>query len=235
MPLTMQNHAISLPAASAHIMQRGLGLLALTFGVLLLMANPAHAQATNDLSLDLMLARFIKDIAKPMLTITYVGAYIFGAYLLVKGLLKCVKYSDEGSKGQQKFSGLWGNLLIGALLMALPSSMNSIAGTLYSDAGASFGETAMEYANQILRYDTVTDPDIQAKLNRTYWTIITFVQILGLISFVRGLSILRSVTDGNTQVTSMAGLTHVVAGAIAWNLGEFVQVIFNTVGFEMRI
>jgi hypothetical protein len=75
-----------------------------------------------------------------------------------------------------------------------------------------------------------SDDAIGKEMTNAYWVIITFVQMIGLISFVRGLNILRSVTDGNTQVTSMAAITHILAGAIAWNMGDFVQFVGNTVG-----
>lgn len=180
----------------------------------------------DPLSLDLMLAKFILDINEPMLRTIYVGCYIFGTYLLMKGMLKCVKYSDEGSRGQQKFSGIWGSLLIGAMMIAVPTVMSTMGHTLMGNRFDTY--LALSYDNI-----NIADVEVQAKMDRVYWTIITFVQMLGLISFTRGLSILRSVTDGNTQVTSMAGLTHVVAGAIAWNMSEFVNIIGNTVGFKL--
>lgn len=175
------------------------------------------------LSLDLMLAKFIVNINEPILRIVYTGCYIFGTYLLMKGLLKCVKYSDEGSRGQQKFSGIWGTLLFGAAIIAVPNVMSTVGNTMLMDS--SNIEPALSY--------TFGNSDVEQKVQRTYWVILTFVQMLGLISFTRGLSILRSVTDGNTQVTSMAGITHVLAGAIAWNLGEFTQMLSNTIGFNI--
>ncbi len=212
----------------------------LPLGVILLMAAvPAFAQTpdpttsgTSGLALDTMLANMVVNIAGPMCQLVYVGSYIFGIYLLIKALFKCIKYSDEGSKGQQKFSGIWGTFFIGALLIALPNAMNTIGNTLYGSGG--LGDAASA-ASSILNYQTITDTDVQKKITRTYWAIMVFVQIVGLISFTRGLSILRSVTDGNTQVTSMAGLTHVFAGAIAWNLGQFVEVIYKTVGYNSGI
>ncbi len=153
---------------------------------------------------------------------TYVGSYLFGAYLIARGLLKSIKYSDEGSRGQQKFGGIWGSFFAGAALMALPGFMDMISVSMLMTAND---------VEPALAYENLTNGEIQEKLTRTYWTILTFVQMLGLISFVRGLSILRSVTDGNTQVTSMAGITHVLAGGIAWNLGEFVNMLGETIGY----
>jgi len=200
--------------------------IALTsFVMILLAAMPAHAQATQPLGLDDMMANFIQNINGPVLSITYAGCYIFGVYLMVKGLFKCIKYSEEGSKGQQKFSGIWGTLLVASMLIALPTMVGTMSDSLTFQHYSST-QVALSYAGD-------GSPDgaaIAAKVKKTYWVMVTFIQMVGLISFVRGLSILRSVTDGNTQVTSMAGLTHVIGGAIAWNIGDFVQMVGTTVG-----
>jgi len=198
----------------------------LTFLLLLFAALPAHADTTSQpLGLDDMMANFIKNINKPIVDAVYAGCYTFGTYLFMKGFFKCIKYSDEGSKGQQKFSGIWGTFAVAGMLLALPSSVGDVSSSLTFEHYASGTQAALGYAG-----NSAVDPAVGAKMVRTYWMIITFVQMIGLISFVRGLSILRSVTDGNTQVTSMAGITHIVAGAIAWNLGDFVQMFGNTVG-----
>lgn len=213
------SRAIILPDPR-ELLLRSAEILLPLLALLILTAMPAHAQTS--LGLDVMMAKFIQNINEPMLRIVYDGSYIFGVYLLVKGLFKCIKYSDEGSKGQQKFSGIWGTFLFGACLIALPTMVGTMSESL----------SLTNYAGQqsALTYEPAGDPAVGEKLRNTYWTIITFVQMIGLISFTRGLSILRSVTDGNTQVTSMAGLTHVIAGAMAWNLGDFVQMVGNTVG-----
>jgi hypothetical protein len=150
------------------------------------------------------------------------GAFIFGVYLLVKALFKCIKYSDEGSKGQQKFSGIWGTLMVGSMLIALPGMMTTVGMSLFGndDGFASFNP--LNYANP-------TTADVNSHISAVIVTIQVLLQVVGLISFTRGLSILRSVTDGNTQVTSMAGLTHVIAGALAWNFHGFVDTISDTV------
>jgi len=206
------------------MLQQTLAFALPLLGMMILLAMPAHAQgAPTGLPLDEMMAHFISGISGPFMHMTYMCAYIFGTYLVAKGLLKSVKFADEGSRGQQKFSGIWGCLFVGATLLALPGSFDMISNTLLVHSSD---------ADPALTYATITNGDIQNRLDRTYWTVLVFMQMLGLISFVRGLSILRSVTDGNTQVTSMAGITHMLAGAMAWNLGEFVEMLGHTIGYN---
>lgn len=231
----MQPRILSLFDSLPRLLRQSMGMILPVAALMLLTAAHAHAATdptSSPLELDTMLANFIININGPILQITYVGCYTFGVYLLVKGLFKCIKYSDEGSKGQQKFSGIWGTLLVAALLISTPSMLATTANTMgLMNSGGK--QAALSYNACSADPSDPNCAQVQQKIQTTYWTIITFVQMLGLISFVRGLSILRSVTDGNTQVTSMAGLTHVFAGAIAWNLGDFVQMIGNTVQYSI--
>ena len=197
----------------------------MTFLAVIAYSSTAYADSTNPLALDDMLQNFVHSITLPMEAITYSGAYIFGVYLIMKALFKCVKYSDEGSKGQQKFSGIWGMLTFGSLLIALPNALDTAGSSLF---GAPInGFTALSYSNSSL------EGDASSHIGRVIITIQVLMQMIGLISLTRGLSILRSVTDGSTQVTTMAGLTHIIAGAIAWNFGGFVDIISHTINFNI--
>ena len=54
--------------------------------------------------------------------------------------------------------------------------------------------------------------------------------IVGLISFVRGIFIIRSVAEGSGQASIMAGVTHLVGGALAVNLGPLLAAVQWTLG-----
>jgi hypothetical protein len=53
---------------------------------------------------------------------------------------------------------------------------------------------------------------------------------VGLISFLRGIYIIREVADGNQQASMMAGLTHIIGGALAVNLGPLINAVEQTLG-----
>jgi len=61
-------------------------------------------------------------------------------------------------------------------------------------------------------------------------SVLKFVILIGLISFVRGLFIIRSVAEGNQQASMMAGVTHIVAGSVAVNLGPLINAVQTTLG-----
>ena len=66
--------------------------------------------------------------------------------------------------------------------------------------------------------------------------IVAFVAIIGWVSFIRGLFILRGVSEGSGQASMMAAVTHIIGGAIAVNLGGFIMAVQNTLGItDMNI
>ena len=216
----------TLPIASdlfARLMRRGANLLLPVAALMFITAAPAYAQTTPP-ALDDMMVLIIQSVAGPIMQITKTGAFIFGIYMVGQGLLKAIKYADDGSKSQ-KLGGVYGSILIGAMLCSLPGIVNQVGASLFANGAFTGQFTPLSYA--------MPDPAMLAHLNRVYTAILLFVQMIGLISFVRGLSILRQVTDGNTQVTSMAGITHILAGAIAWNLSGFIDVLSATLGVSL--
>jgi hypothetical protein len=62
--------------------------------------------------------------------------------------------------------------------------------------------------------------------------IIAFSIILGWISLARGLFIVRGVAEGNSQASMMAGITHLIGGVLAINLGSVINAVQETLGIE---
>jgi hypothetical protein len=62
--------------------------------------------------------------------------------------------------------------------------------------------------------------------------IIAFSVILGWISIVRGIFIVRGVGEGNSQASMMAAITHLIGGILAVNLGSVIMAVQKTLGIE---
>ena len=60
--------------------------------------------------------------------------------------------------------------------------------------------------------------------------ILKFLAIVGFVSFVRGIFIVRDVAEGNNQASIMAGMTHIIGGALAVNLGPLLTAVQTTLG-----
>ena len=58
----------------------------------------------------------------------------------------------------------------------------------------------------------------------------TFIMIVGIIAFIRGLFVLRAFAEGSQNATIMQALTFLFGGALAINLGDLVNVLGATVG-----
>ncbi len=198
--------------------------------VVMLSAQPAFAQ--TPLALDEMLAKFIANIQGPLLTLLNAGSYAVGALFVMKGLLKAIKFTDEGARGQQKSLGIASTLIIGAALLALPNTLNMMSDTLLGGSGnaSSNNFNALVYPDGT---DGSMTPEEKAKIENTTKAVLAFVQIIGLIGFVKGLALLRSATDGNTQASVAAALTHIIGGAMAWNMVHMVNIISETVGVHI--
>ena len=108
----------------------------------------------------------------------------------------------------------WHIFLSVRLLMALPGFLGQMANTLSFSGNAQFHQLAFNNAGM--------DAAAKLKANNAAKAVFAFVQLLGLIGLVRGINMLRTVADGGAQNASMpAAMTHIIAGALAWNIVPF--------------
>ena len=94
----------------------------------------------------------------------------------------------------------------------LDSQVETIATLQYGTGAGGLSGTALANAHTVIS------------------AIIKFVLVLGLISIMRGIFIVRSVAEGSGQASMMAGLTHILGGALAVNLGPLINVVQTTLG-----
>jgi len=59
-------------------------------------------------------------------------------------------------------------------------------------------------------------------------SVLQFMIVLGVVSFARGIFIVRGVAEGNGQASLMAGVTHLIGGALAVNLGPMMNAVQST-------
>ncbi|HEX2753172.1 MAG TPA: hypothetical protein VHP34_08775, partial [Alphaproteobacteria bacterium] len=57
-----------------------------------------------------------------------------------------------------------------------------------------------------------------------------FVMLVGYIAFIRGWFVLKAFADGQQGATVAQGLTFLIGGSLAINLGELVNALQETVG-----
>ena len=172
--------------------------------------------------LDAKLVALITDIWGPMQYILVGFGWIAGIILIMIGISRLLKTEQEGARGPMGIGTIMTFLVAGVLL-----SLNTILGAA---VGSLFGGGAQNFAE--LAYDTGMSGAASGQANAVIGAILAFVALLGWISFIRGFFIMRGVSEGNSQASMMAGVTHILGGAVAVNLGGFINAVQNTLGIS---
>ena len=172
--------------------------------------------------LDAMLVALMQDIFQPMQFIISGFAWLAGIVLIIIGISRLIKSEQEGPRGPLGFGTIMCFLVGGVLL-----SINSILG---SAVNSIFNIRALNFAQ--LAYTDGMDAAGVGHAEAVIGAIMAFVAIVGFISFVRGFFIIRQVSEGNSQASMMAAVTHIIGGAIAVNLGAMIEAVQETLGIE---
>lgn len=173
------------------------------------------------LGLDGMLVKFIADIWGPMHTVVIGFCYLAGIFLIMLGISRLLKSEQDGPRGPASLGTIM-TFLVGGALLSVDKMLGASLSSLF--------DTTTSSSNGVLVYQEGIGEAELGHAHAVIAAIISFVAILGIISFVRGLFILRGVSEGNSQASMMAAVTHIIGGAIAVNLGGFIMAVQNTLG-----
>ena len=175
--------------------------------------------ATN--SLDEAMGCFMLDIMGPAHVALNFFSYVAGAIFIMIGISRLIKSSQEGPRGPGGI-GTFGTFVIGGMLLS--------ATTILRAFSASFFDSTVTYTWASLQYTTgMTVAETQA-VHNVVSAVLQFLIVLGMISFVRGMFIMRDVAEGKGNASTMAGITHLVGGALAVNMGPLLNAIQQTLG-----
>ncbi len=181
----------------------------------------------SSLGLDGMLVKLIGDIWQPMHFIMIGFCYLAGIILIMMGIARLLKSEQDGPRGPASLGTIMTFLVAGALL--------SVDKMLGASLGSLFDSTTTS-SNGVLQYTSGIGAEELKHAHAVIAAIVAFVAIIGWVSFIRGLFILRGVSEGSGQASMMAAVTHIIGGAIAVNLGGFIMAVQNTLGItDMNI
>lgn len=182
--------------------------------------NTGFTGVAAALGLDRMMANFVTSIFGPLdIMINFFG-YVAGAVLIMIGISRLLKSSQEGARGPGGIGTIMTFIAGGALLSFSPM-ISAFTMSMFNSPTVT--RTALVYRAGL------TDPEVE-HIHAVISAMLKFVLILGLISFMRGIFIIRGVAEGNQQASMMAGVTHLVGGALAVNLGPFLNAVQTTLG-----
>jgi hypothetical protein len=176
--------------------------------------------ATSE-GLDGKLVALMRDVWEPMQYLMLGFCYLAGIIFIIIGVSRLLKTEQEGPKGPTGFGTIMMFLTGGILL-----SINNILGAAVNSVFQSGAEN-----NAALTYTEGLE-GVAGNANAVIGAVMAFIAILGWISFIRGFFIMKDVAHGNGNASAMAGITHIIGGAVAVNLGGLVKAVQATLGIE---
>jgi hypothetical protein len=171
--------------------------------------------------LDGMMVCFMSDILGPVHSVLNLFAYAAGFIFIMIGASRLVKSSQDGARGPGGIGTVM-TFVTGGALISANEMMRGMTGTIFGNP------LTLTYAE--LQYTTGMDPEELVHAHSVISAILKFMIMIGLISFVRGIFIIRGVAEGDSQSSLMAGITHMVGGALAVNLGALINAVQSTLG-----
>lgn len=171
--------------------------------------------------LDKMIVDVMQNVAGPMQNMLVAFSYLSGVALLLVGISRLTKRMEEGPKGPAGFGTIM-TFISAGMLFNYGASMGVFTSSLFGDS---------QLMTKITVDSSVISNSTDAgKVQYVLEGLEVFVMIVGYIAFLRGWFVLKSFADGQQGATLAQGLTFLFGGAVAINMGEFVNAITNTVG-----
>lgn len=194
----------------------------------------------NAYAVDLQTAlQNLSNIIVPLTALVLVASYIAGIVMIFSGLMHMKKLGNVGTQTSQpgEFGGPFLKIIIGGILIYLPTSTDVLMNSLFSTGTAIFSgggvASLSDYQSlgvgaTLLGY-TGSDA-LSAQWQSLANTLVLYIQFLGLLSFIKGWFIMSHAGGQGAQQGSFGkGLTHIIGGIIAINFTGVVTLIGNTI------
>jgi len=166
-------------------------------------------------SFDTVMTNIGNSIA-PFWSMVTGGAYLFGFALFMRGMFMLKIYGEMRTmmSGQSNLKGALIYLFVGTVLIFSQTIYSSLLLTTFNAT-----------ATSPLQYESGTAMSYNA-----YISLLRFVQLIGLISFIRGWILLTHASNPGQQNTFGKALTHIIGGLLAINIQGTIDVLKGTVG-----
>lgn len=185
-------------------------------------ATGRNAAAVGE-EVDGMIYNFIVDIHGPMMTLITAFAYVSAIIFLIIGINKLVKMSSEGFKGVPPMSVI-GNFVVAGALFAFGDMAGSFSSSLFGDASVK--------TYSVISSDVLSNAEDAERIATVIDAVMAFVALVGFIAFIRGWFVLRDVSEGGGKANLSQAIVFLIAGTIAINLGEFINIVQQTIGVD---
>jgi hypothetical protein len=173
--------------------------------------------------LDDMMRNFIQDSYVPMQYLIQFFCVAAGAMLMMLAVHRFTKTAQEGPRGPTGLGTIATFVLAGALFSIAPS-IGTFTETLFGD------RTSRTIVSFMALDDSLGAASANAENVLT--SVLAFLIIVGILSIIKGFFVMRDVAEGSQNATMLSGLSHVIAGAILVNFGQFANIVQNTLGIS---
>jgi hypothetical protein len=183
-------------------------------------ANSGFNGQASGTGLDQMIIALMQNVFVPLQWAFGAFGYIAGLALVIIGISRLLKTEQQGPQGPTGIGTVMTFIVAGCLF-----SINSIIGYFTTTM---FGDPTID-TNGVLQYTA----GLGAAANHVHAVIsgiVAFSIVIGWVSLIRGFFILRGVSEGNSQASMMAAITHLIGGVLAINLGSVIMAVQDTLG-----
>lgn len=153
-----------------------------------------------------------------LMNIVKIGAMAAGIFLILRAIL----WLPQMEQGRVEPGKIAWTLTSGAVLWSLLPMIDMVMHTQ--------GQTSQTTNLLTAHYNATSG----GGFNATIAAVLTFIQLIGFIAFVRGTLILKAIGD-NKDGTMGRALTHILGGAAAMNIGWTVKMLATTIGSQAEI
>ncbi len=175
----------------------------------------------DPLGLDGVMTTFMLDVMGPLHVVLNFFAFCAGIIFTMIGISRLIKSAQDGTRGPGGFGTIM-TFATGAALLSYNQLITAVTTSFFTNP------LSLTYAT--MQYTTGMNAAETDAAHNVITAIVRFVLIVGLFSFVRGIFIIRSAAEGNQQSSIMAGLTHIVAGVLAVNVGPLLNAVQESLG-----
>lgn len=187
------------------------------------------ASTSSTGGLDCMMVRLVSDLWSPVQLAVSIFCYLAGLVLIALALRRMLDNMDKGVKSPVGM-GTIGMMLTGGALLSIDTIIRAITVSIFPDAFSTFGFAKLNLYASLAYAPGINEQGLKS-INTIITTVFAFSFLVGIISIVRGLFILKEVSNGG-NASLMAGFTHIIGGGMAVNLGPLIMAVQNTLGLQ---
>lgn len=169
-----------------------------------------------------MMLEFNKNMPELFLLVQGIS-FTLGIILFVRVMFKLRKAADYRSMMYQptELIGPMVGIFIATVLIYAPSMMDATTATFFGGV-----ENMLDQEFEDSRY---------SRSSAVIKAVLTIIKFVGLISFIRGWTLMLKATDQGSAGQGFfgKGLVHIIAGVFAWHIWWTVQLIAGTFGIPL--